>query len=93
MTFIQVTMETLISFCILGSLPCVKAQCLGGKKRGLNNTHEICSECLMEMMLSSPLQKSPDLQHVCICSLVLCATTELNFVPQGCAIFMVCIHT
>jgi hypothetical protein len=61
--------------------------------RGLNNTYEICSECLMEMMMISPLQKSQDLQHVvCICSLVLCATMELDFVPQGCTIFMICIH-
>jgi hypothetical protein len=46
---------------------------------GLNNTHEICSECLMEIMLSIPLPKSPDLKLVCICSLVLRATTELRF--------------
>jgi len=32
MTFIQVTMETLVFFCILGSLLRVKAQCLGGKQ-------------------------------------------------------------
>jgi len=44
------------------------------------------------MMMCSPLQKSPDLYVVCLCSLVLRATTELDFVSQGCTICMVCIH-